>query len=327
MRRTAVLAVLLTLAACTGDPATPDRSAPAAPGADTLAWRPLAAVPTPRTEVAAAADAGGLIHVVGGYTADGATVATVEVLDTATGRWTAGPDLPIGVNHAMAATVDGAVYVFGGYLDGNVPSAAAFRLEPAGWRRLADLPAGLAAGTAVTVGPSVYLAGGIATGGGLSDRTLVYDTAADRWSTAAGLPTPREHLGGAGFGGLVYTVGGRTAAAATSPHSRSSTPVRVPGPRGPTCPPGGAGSRPPPPATVRSSPSAARPRRPSPRWRPTTSRPAGGRRCPTCRRRGTGSGWWRSARILYTLAGGPHPGLHVADSTEAIDVAPLGPCR
>ncbi|BCB80803.1 hypothetical protein Pflav_072130 [Phytohabitans flavus] len=29
---------------------------------------------------------------------------------------------------------------------------------------------------------------------------------------------------------------------------------------------------------------------------------------------------------LYTFAGGPKPGLHVADSTESIDLAPLGPC-
>jgi non-specific serine/threonine protein kinase len=29
---------------------------------------------------------------------------------------------------------------------------------------------------------------------------------------------------------------------------------------------------------------------------------------------------------LYTLSGGPQPGLHVADTTEAIDLAPLRPC-
>ena len=30
---------------------------------------------------------------------------------------------------------------------------------------------------------------------------------------------------------------------------------------------------------------------------------------------------------VYTLSGGPHPGLHVADATEVLDTGPLGPCR
>jgi hypothetical protein len=31
-------------------------------------------------------------------------------------------------------------------------------------------------------------------------------------------------------------------------------------------------------------------------------------------------------RTLYTLAGGPRPGLHVANTVEAIDLATLGAC-
>ncbi len=30
--------------------------------------------------------------------------------------------------------------------------------------------------------------------------------------------------------------------------------------------------------------------------------------------------------VVYTLSGGPHPGLHVADATESIDTTPLGAC-
>jgi len=41
----------------------------------------------------------------------------------------------------------------------------------------------------------VYVAGGIGPSG-LAPEMLVYDLAADRWSTASGPPTPREHLGG-----------------------------------------------------------------------------------------------------------------------------------
>ena len=85
-------------------------------------------MPTPRTEVAAAAS-GTRIHVVGGFRADGTTVATVEIFDTATGRWERGPDLPVAVNHPMAATVGDVVYVFGGHLADNTQSASVFRLD------------------------------------------------------------------------------------------------------------------------------------------------------------------------------------------------------
>ena len=315
---------LLALVGCTAGSAPSPSPLPTVTG---LAWRQLAGVPTPRTEVAAAA-AGPMIHVIGGFTADGATVATVESLDTRVGAWQAGPDLPVAVNHAMAATVDGSVHLFGGYLAGNVPSTAAFRLEPAGWRRLADLPTGLGAGTAVALGSTVYLAGGIATGGALSDRTLVYDTAEDRWSTVAGLPTPREHLGGAGFGGRVYTVAGRTGGL-----SGNLTAVEVfdPGTGAWTALPdlptrrGGLAAA----ATCNGQVVAVGGEADQTfaeaeaydiatgRWR---SLPP----LPTPRH---GLGVVAIGTELYTLAGGPHPGLHVADSTEAIDLASLGPCR
>jgi hypothetical protein len=42
--------------------------------------------------------------------------------------------------------------------------------------------------------------------GGLAGDTQVYDPAADRWSAAPGLPTPREHLGVAAAAGRGYVV-------------------------------------------------------------------------------------------------------------------------
>lgn len=172
-------------------------------------WDSLAEARVPRTEVAAAA-VGARIVVAGGFVAGGATVATVEVFDTATGEWSAGPDLPVAVNHAMAATVDGVVYVFGGYLDDDSPSTGAYRVAGSTWEPVAPLPAGRAAGAAVALDESAYLVGGIGPGG-LAAEMLVYDTTTNRWESAPGPPTRREHLGGAAAGGRVYAVGGRTA--------------------------------------------------------------------------------------------------------------------
>jgi non-specific serine/threonine protein kinase len=199
----------------TGPTAAASSSAePTAPGARSaagLAWRRLSPAPSQRTEVTGAY-AGGRIYLIGGYRGDGATVATVEVLEVATGRWSTGPALPIAVNHAMAATVNDTVYLFGGYTANAAASAAAFRLGTGGWQRIADLPEGRAAGTAVGLHGHVYVAGGIGPGGKLASRMLVYDAAENRWTTAPGPPTQREHLGGAGYRGIVYTVGGRTGA-------------------------------------------------------------------------------------------------------------------
>jgi N-acetylneuraminic acid mutarotase len=322
MRRLLVLVCVLAVAACTGGPAPPR---PAGPGPSGPQWRRLADLPSERTEVAAAA-AGDAIVVVGGYLASGFTVSTVEILDTRSGTWREGPDLPEPVNHAMAATVNGVVHVFGGYLATQAPSVSAFRLEGERWVRLAPMPAGRAAGTAVAVGGTVYVAGGVGPRG-LAEEMLVYDAAANRWSTASGPPTRREHLGGASFGGIVYTVGGRTSGVAGilsafeayDPAKREwSRLPDLPTPRG-----GLAAS-----ATCNGLVIAV-----------------GGEAqatFPEAEAFNTGTRTWFSlpplptprhglgvvavGSTLYTLAGGPRPGLHVSAAAEAIDLTSVGPC-
>jgi non-specific serine/threonine protein kinase len=275
----------------------------------------------------AAAAVDGRIHLVGGYRADGATVATVELFDTATGAWRPGPDLPLAVNHAMAATVAGAVHVFGGYTADGAPSRQAFRLDGGSWRRLADAPQGRAAGAAAAVGDRVYLAGGVGPDRRLATGTLVYDPAADRWGEAPGLPTPREHLGGAAAGGLLYTVGGRTGrgnlATVEAYDPRRGTWTTLPdlptargglaaaaSCSGQVVAVGGEELTGPAAATF---PQVEIYDPPTRGWR---TLPA----LPTPRH---GLGVVVVADTLYVLMGGPRPGLHVSTAAEAL---PLGPC-
>jgi N-acetylneuraminic acid mutarotase len=322
MRRLLVLVCVLAVGACTGGPAPP---LPAGPGTSGPQWRRLGNAPSERTEVAAAA-AGDAIVVAGGYLGSGFTVSTVEILDTRSGTWREGPDLPESVNHAMATTVNGAVHVFGGYLATQAPTASGFRLDGATWVPLAPMPGGRAAGTAVAVGGTVYVAGGVGPDG-LAEEMFVYDAAADRWSTAPGPPTRREHLGGASFGGLVYTVGGRasgvagilSAFEAYDPAKREwSRLPDLPTPRG-----GLAAS-----ATCNGLVVAV-----------------GGEAqatFPEAEAFDTGTRTWFSlpplptprhglgvvavGSTLYALAGGPRPGLHVSAATEAIDLSSSGSC-
>ncbi|WP_020521971.1 Kelch repeat-containing protein [Catelliglobosispora koreensis] len=322
MRAWLCLSVLLALGACD---ASPKPLPPAASGAP-LAWRTLSPSPSSRTEVAATV-LDKKIYVAGGYQADGATVGTVEVYDTTADRWTTGPELPVPVNHAMAATVSGTVYVFGGYDKFNQSFAGAFRLTDGGWQSIPDLPEPRAAATAAVVGERVYLAGGIGAGGSLAASMLVYDTVTRQWSTAPGMPTPREHLGGAGFDGRVYTVGGRTAAAGnlgaleifdTRTQKWSSGPA-MPTPRGgmsaaalctgALIAAGGEAQ-----ATfpevelfdLASGSWQALPPLPTPRH---------------------GLGVVTVGTQLYVQSGGKQPGLHVDNTTEALDLGALGSCR
>src|SRR5438552_7240042 len=96
--------------------APPSASAPAT-------WRRIADIPTPRSELAAAVSQQvGRVFTIGG--AGGPQI--VERYDPAADRWDRAADLPIAVDHAMAAAVEGlqsaapqGVFVFGGYLAGG----------------------------------------------------------------------------------------------------------------------------------------------------------------------------------------------------------------
>jgi non-specific serine/threonine protein kinase len=270
-----------------------------------------------------AAAVGTEIYVIGGYRRDGATVSTVEVFQPGSGRWRPGPELPLAVNHAMAATVGGRLHVFGGYTGSGRPSAAAFRLDRSGWRRLRDLPEVRAAGTAVAAAGKIYLAGGLGPGG-LAAAMLVYDPATDRWSLAPGPPTPREHLGGAGAGGRVFTVGGRAASRGNLDAAEVFDPAT------------GRWSSLPPLPTPRGGLAAA-----SANGFVVAVGGEGAATFPQAEALDVGAATWRSlppmptprhglgvatiGTVLYTLAGGPEPGLHVAATAEAIDLGPLRP--
>ena len=320
--RMAAVAATLLLAACTDfrDPAPSDAPLrPVTPSAGGgAAWRRLAPVPSERTEVAAAA-VGRRIWVLGGYAPDGATLATAEVYDTAAGTWARGPDLPVAVNHAMAATLDGVLYVAGGN-DGTGPSTQLARLDGDRWRTLAPLPQGRSAGGLVALDGRLYLVGGVVEGG-LAADTQVYDPPADRWSSAPGLPTPREHLGAAASGGRVYVVGGRTggignnlaAAEVFDPGSGRWTSVaELPTPRGGLAATATAAGQ-----VVAVGGEAAATFPEAEAFDPASGRWRSLPPLPTLRH---GLGVVAVGDVVYVLAGGPQPGLHTSAANEAIDL-------
>lgn len=179
-----------------------------------------ATAPTARTEVAVAA-LDGLIYVIGGFERPNSwkiwqsSVSTrVEVYDPVTNRWSSKPDLPVGLHHAGAAVLDGALYVAGGFTVSDDtpwnPSDRVFRFNPADetWTERAPLPTARGGLAVTTLRGKLFAVSGY-DGQENPAAVEVYDPALDQWSAVAPLPTPRDHLAAVTVDEILYAIGGR----------------------------------------------------------------------------------------------------------------------
>ena len=83
-------------------------------------WQEITEMPTPKTSHTASI-VDGKIYVIGGYVQEGKRVknlATIEIYDPATDRWSQAPDMLIGRSGHTTEVIDGQIYIFGG--DSNV---------------------------------------------------------------------------------------------------------------------------------------------------------------------------------------------------------------
>lgn len=196
MRRTALALVVAALVT-------------AGAGAATQQWETRAALPIPRTEVAAAT-VGAEIVVVGGFTADGGASRRADAYTPAGNTWRRLPDLPVGVHHAMLVGAGGKPYVIGGYDSTGTPLRTIHVLDGGAWRALPRMPYARAAAGGAVAGRRIVVAGGVTVGARrLARNALSFDLRTRRWSLIPG-PTPREHLGVTALAGTVYAVAGRT---------------------------------------------------------------------------------------------------------------------
>lgn len=175
-------------------------------------WASLAALPTPRGELAAAA-LDGRIYVLGGLLGAGESSDVVEVYDVALDSWSSAPSMPVALNHLAAASFDGKIYVSGGNSNimGGAPSKEFYELDPTTrlWTRRADMPYARSAHGMVALGDRLYVIGGVSD----EDATAVleYDPGRDAWAVRASIPTPREHLAVVASERRIYAIGGRWA--------------------------------------------------------------------------------------------------------------------
>lgn len=143
----------------------------------------------------------GRMYVVGGYSGR----RTFQRFDFATGTWTRLADLPAGRDHAMAQSVAGAVYAFGGYLPLGVDDAPLFKYDVASntWASVTGVPYASASGSA-------FLNGRFYVGDADGDLFEFEPATGNSRLIPAFDATERDHSQVVAFLGEIWMIGGRS---------------------------------------------------------------------------------------------------------------------
>jgi N-acetylneuraminic acid mutarotase len=194
--------------------------------AGTFAWESGTNNPQVRFESTGAA-VNGKLYVFGGFFNGSAhTTVRSDVYDPATNTWTPIADLPEHVTHVSQAVDGHLIYLAGGF-EGNWPGGSidyvrVYNTVTNTWTNGPSLPADRGGAALVRLGRELHFYGGASTPAGsnvltdfgthwvlqLGPTASVADDATS-WTTAATMPNPRNHMGGAAVGGKVYAVGGQ----------------------------------------------------------------------------------------------------------------------
>jgi serine/threonine protein kinase/N-acetylneuraminic acid mutarotase len=172
-------------------------------------WKPITNARVAR-EAAATTQSDGTIWIFGGLESDGSVSGRHEGYDPAIDNWKGGDELPVPVQHAMAVTWQGTPCVLGGWraegANTQLATDKVWRVVNSRWVELPPLLQPRAAGAAAVVGDRLVVAGGVDATGKLVNTTEIFDGTA--WKLGAQMPTPREMLGAASDGKVMYAVGG-----------------------------------------------------------------------------------------------------------------------
>jgi hypothetical protein len=171
---------------------------------------PLAPLPGGPRQEAAVAAIGAEVYVLGGLDETERLLTRVEVYDTLTGAWRAGPELPVPMSHANVIVLEGRLYVLGFLGRRYVPDGRGYVFDPAAgaWTPGPGLPPGrVRGGSGLDArGGRIYVIGGSAVRAvALCD---VLDPATGTWTPLPDLPEPRDHLAARFVGGELLVAGG-----------------------------------------------------------------------------------------------------------------------
>lgn len=167
----------------------------------------------------------GKLYVFSGYTDLTYTpIRRADVYDPAAiSKWRRIQDMPFGVTHAGIAVdeVNNDIYLAGGYIeqaDGigqilGTDKVLKYDVDKNTWSSMPPLPEIRGAGGLVLLNGELHFFGGRAIGVPLEKRDRathwVLPLGKTKWTLAAPLPEPRNHLGDATLGGKIYAIGGQ----------------------------------------------------------------------------------------------------------------------
>ena len=146
-------------------------------------------------------------------------LSTVEVYDPQTNTWQRGADMPTLRHSAKAATVNGIIYVFGGYsakdqkiVNMKFPTVVeAYDPQTDTWSRKQDMPVPRIHFGLGVVAEKVYIIGGKTDiRKGITNRVDIYDPATDTWAKAPQMPVQRDldFDSAAVANNRIYVIGG-----------------------------------------------------------------------------------------------------------------------
>lgn len=174
-------------------------------------WVPLSQKPTPVTDVHAVVIAG-RVYVPGGKLATGQITGVLEVYDPAQDRWTTLAPLPEPRAGYSLGTVEGKLYLLGGW-DGASFRSEVWQYNPDDntWRERTPLPTARANGATSVFEREIYVIGGENATGALNVNERYNPTAEGRmataWAIRAPSPAPLARADSSTVGGLILTLG------------------------------------------------------------------------------------------------------------------------
>ncbi len=143
--------------------------------------------------------------------------ARVDAYDVVRNEWYRPGDLPEARAGHAAATLNGRIYVAGGYTDLSGIATDSLRVMTPDGEWLDELPGGEPPAAMLTarhsfamaaLGGKLYVAGGIDADGNVLSSVEEYDPAANRWTAKAPMPSARVHLAMTALGDRLYALGG-----------------------------------------------------------------------------------------------------------------------
>jgi N-acetylneuraminic acid mutarotase len=178
-------------------------------------WAVKAPMPAIRNEVAAAA-VNGKLYVFGGSASEKggrSDLTRNEEYDPANNSWLTRKDMPFGGSHMIATSLNGKIYVVGGFLGSQHRDAFnhAAEYDPAtdGWRSLAPLSSPRGSVSLAAAGGKIHAFGGRGTDLKTTTIHQVLDPATGIWTMAAPLTKSRDHTATVEVDGKIHVIAGR----------------------------------------------------------------------------------------------------------------------